>query len=74
MWDMVGAVEVACEVYGRDRYERALAVCLRGDGLDLNGELVRLGYALAWYPATDAIYGPDYELLQAEAREAGRGM
>lgn len=74
MWELVGTEEVACEVHGRDRWERALGVCRREDGLDLNGELVRLGWALAWYPETGAIYGPDYEPLEAQAREAGRGM
>lgn len=75
MLELVGLEEVACEVYGRDGYERALAVCRRlSDGLDLNREIVRRGYALAWYPERGAVLGPDYSDVEAEAREARRGM
>jgi endonuclease YncB( thermonuclease family) len=75
MFDLVGLEEVACEVYGRDRFERPLAICRRAsDGLDLNREIVRRGWALAWYPARGAILGPDYSGAEEEARQARRGL
>ncbi len=70
---LAGGREVACEVYGRDRWQRALAVCWLGN-LDLNGEMVRQGWALPWYPSSGAVLGPDYDGLQAQARQAHAGM
>lgn len=63
---LVGTDPVACEVYGHDRWGRALAVCYQGD-VDLNAEIVRLGWAVAWYPETGAIVGPSYDDAQEEA-------
>ena len=65
--------EISCEVYGRDRYQRALAVC-HADDVDLNGAMVRTGAALAWYPDGSAVAGPSYDQEQAAALAAGAGM
>lgn len=60
VYELVGTSPVSCEVYGYDRYARALAVCYL-DGNDLNALIVREGWALAWYPAQGEILGPHYE-------------
>ncbi len=70
---LVGTVPVACEVYGRDRWDRVLAVCYQ-DGVDLNAEIVRQGWALAWYPEGHAIAGPRYDEVQREAELKAAGI
>jgi endonuclease YncB( thermonuclease family) len=42
---MIGTGRVRCEVYGRDRYQRALAVCFVG-AVELNSRMAREGFAL----------------------------
>jgi endonuclease YncB( thermonuclease family) len=71
--EMVGTIRVRCEVYGRDRYQRALAVCYAGD-VELNRAMVQAGYALAWYPDDGAVLGPTYDSEQAEAKQAHAGI
>ena len=71
--ELVGTEPVACEVYGHDRWARALAVCYQ-NGLDLNAEIVRGGWALAWYPPTGAVIGPSYEAAQNEAELKAAGV
>jgi endonuclease YncB( thermonuclease family) len=44
---------VECRAPDRDRYRRWLAACWRDDGLELNAEMVRLGWALAYRPGND---------------------
>jgi endonuclease YncB( thermonuclease family) len=61
-----GAVE--CQVYGRDRYQRPLAVCRVG-GVELNREMVRQGWAVAYHPAR-GVSGPSYA-SKAEAAQRG---
>ena len=46
----------------------------RDTGLELNAEMVRLGWALAYRPGNDAFPRPEYEPQEAEAKAAGRGM
>jgi endonuclease YncB( thermonuclease family) len=70
---LVGSDPVACEVYGHDRWGRALAVCQQ-NGLDLNAEIVRNGWALAWYPESGAVLGPSYAAAQAEAEVKQAGI
>ncbi len=70
--DLVRGRTVTCDVLGRDRWRRALAVC-RAGALELNREMVRRGWALAWYPKR-AVPGPDYGPEEAEARSARRGI
>ena len=71
--ELVGTDPVACEVYGYDRWDRALAVCYQ-NGVDLNAEIVRSGWALAWYPETGAVVGPTYDDAQDEAELKSAGI
>ena len=65
---IIGEQEVRCVEKGRDRYRRVLAVCYVGK-LDIGGELVRRGWALAYRR-----YGLSYVRHEAEARAAKRGL
>jgi endonuclease YncB( thermonuclease family) len=47
---------VTCSSFETDRYGRAIALCKAG-GLDLNGEMVRLGWAVAYTQARAAKRG-----------------
>lgn len=60
--------DVTCRGDRRDRYGRLLAVCY-AKGVDLNAQMVRDGWALAYRR-----YSLDYVSEEAEARAAGRGM
>ena len=73
VYEIVGSSPVACEVYGHDRWGRALAVCYQ-NGLDLNALIVRSGWALAWYPETAAVLGPSYAAAQDEAELKSAGI
>ena len=64
----IGAGAVTCTIEGRDRYNRALGICYAADGTDLNGWLVRQGYALA-YRHYSTTYVPEED--QAKAAQAG---
>ena len=70
---MVGADPVSCEVYGRDRWGRALAECFQA-GQSINGAIVRAGWALAWYPSTGAVLGPRYDDVERAAAAGRVGM
>ena len=65
---IIGGQDVRCVERGRDRYRRVLAVCYVGR-LDIGGELVRQGWALAYRR-----YGLTYVRQEAEARAAKRGL
>lgn len=66
-------VRLEFDVQERDRYGRLLAY-VYVDGTLVNAELVRQGYAvLATYPP-NVRYVERFRRLQAEAREAGRGV
>lgn len=71
--DLVGTGPLSCEIYGYDRWHRALAVCYR-NGVDLNAEIVRSGWAIAWYPDTSAVVGPSYDDAQSEAELKAAGI
>jgi len=60
--------EVSCTSIETDRYGRAVALCKRGD-LEINGEMVRLGWAVAY-----TRHSLSYVRLEAEARRAKRGI
>lgn len=60
--------EVTCTGDGHDKYDRLLAHCTAGQ-LDLNGEMVRLGFAIS-----EDQQGYVYSDRQAEARAARRGI
>lgn len=59
---------VRCVVRGRDRYRRLIAVC-RAGGVELNREMVRLGWAVAFRR-----YSRDYLDEELEAAKANRGI
>lgn len=64
----IGSGTIRCEATERDRYGRFLGICYLGE-LDLNGWLVRNGYALSYRR-----YSQRYVPHELEAREAGRGL
>ncbi|WP_373502722.1 thermonuclease family protein [Aestuariivirga sp.] len=57
-----------CRIIETDRYGRLVAQC-RAETLDINGELVRLGWAIAYRQ-----HGRDYVDEEAEAKEARHGI
>lgn len=60
--------DVNCTGEGYDKYDRLLAQCIAGK-LDINGEMVRLGFAIS-----DDQQDFVYSAQQAEARAARRGI
>ena len=68
-------VELRTDVEERDRYGRLLAyVYRRGDGLFVNAELVRRGYATVLTVPPNVLHAPEFLRLQRAARQAGRGL
>jgi len=65
---LIGAGPVSCAGSERDRYGRLIAVC-RKAGIDLNGEMVRLGWARAYLR-----YSRDYAALETDAEARRRGL
>jgi endonuclease YncB( thermonuclease family) len=65
---LVGKREISCRSIETDRYGRAVAVCRIG-ALEINGEMVRMGWAVAY-----ARHSFSYVRLEAEARRAKRGI
>jgi endonuclease YncB( thermonuclease family) len=59
---------VECQPQDRDRYGRTVAIC-RAAGVDLGGELVRLGLAVAY-----VTYSDRYLQEEIEARKHRRGI
>jgi len=66
--ELVGLEHTRCEGQTRDRYGRLLATCYSAT-TDLNAEMVRLGWAVAYRQ-----YSTTYVSLEDEARQAGRGL
>jgi micrococcal nuclease len=62
------------DVSETDRYDRLLRYVFLADGVFVNAELVRLGYARAIAYPPDTKYQSLFEEMEQEAREAGRGM
>jgi endonuclease YncB( thermonuclease family) len=60
--------ELRCEPGGLDQYRRTIAVCFLPDGADINGWLVRQGWALASGRAGS------YRSQEHEAQAARRGI
>jgi micrococcal nuclease len=59
----------------RDRYGRTLAYVYRAsDGLFVNAELVRRGYARTLTIAPNVAHAADFRRLAERARAAGRGL
>ncbi len=76
--EIIGGQHVSCRAGPdevRDRYGRFLGFCATGDGIDVNLEMVRSGYARAF---TRYIAGKPhqaaYEAAEAEARQLRRGI
>jgi micrococcal nuclease len=68
-------VRLVRDVELRDRYGRLLAYVYRArDGLFVNAELARRGYARPLRIAPDVRYATRLEALAREARAAGRGL
>jgi micrococcal nuclease len=68
-------VRLVRDVEERDRFGRLLAYVYRvRDGLFVNAELARLGYAHPLTIAPDVRYAARIAVLAREAREAGRGL
>lgn len=65
---LVKGQEVSCSSVETDRYGRAVAVCKVGD-FDINGEMVRLGWAVAY-----SRHSTSYLRAEAEAKKAKRGI
>jgi len=62
---LIAGRDVSCLADKRDRYRRLLGRC-RANGTDLNGELIRSGWAVA--------YGAEYRDLERDARARGEGL
>lgn len=69
------AVRLVYDVERRDRYRRTLAYVYREtDGLFVNADLVASGYAQILTIPPNVAHADDFRALQAEARDAGRGL
>lgn len=66
--DRIGRGTVKCRPKGVDRYDRIIATCFQ-DGVNLNGWMVREGWAVAFRK-----YGIDYIRDENEARAKRRGL
>ncbi len=64
---LINGRSVVCIVAGRDRFDHSLGTC-RSGGMELNGALVRAGWALAHDD------DPEMTPLEAEARRGARGL
>jgi micrococcal nuclease len=68
-------VRLVRDVEARDRYGRLLAYVYRArDGLFVNAELARLGYAQSLAIAPDVRHAARFAALAREARRTGRGL
>lgn len=68
-------VRLVTDVEERDRYGRLLAYVYRdGDGLFVNAELVRRGYATTLTIPPNVRFADRFRELAAAARRAGRGL
>ncbi len=65
----IGRHWIHCVTRDRDRYRRIVAVCYLA-GKDVNGEMVREGWALDYRYYSEGRYAPE----EAEARKARRGI
>jgi endonuclease YncB( thermonuclease family) len=65
---IIGSAEIDCSSATKDRYGRKLAYCKRGN-LDINAEMVRQGWAIAYENHITS-----YTLVQFEAERAKRGL
>jgi endonuclease YncB( thermonuclease family) len=66
--ELIGNREISCDIIEKDRYQRNVARC-RVDSVELNHEMVRLGWAIAFDR-----HSLEYLLAEAQARGAKRGL
>lgn len=66
--ELIGGRDISCDIVETDKYRRDVARC-RVDNVELNREMVRLGWALAYYR-----HSIDYVLAEAAARGGKRGI
>ncbi|MEM7429489.1 MAG: thermonuclease family protein, partial [Pseudomonadota bacterium] len=66
--DLTWNREVSCDVVSTDRYDRALGRCRAGN-TDLNLEMVRRGWAVAYRGGSG-----EFSQAESEARAAKRGL
>jgi micrococcal nuclease len=68
-------VRLEYDVERLDQYDRTLAYVYRAsDGLFVNAELVRRGYAQAYTVPPNVAHADEFVALQRQAREANRGL
>jgi micrococcal nuclease len=74
--DLVGGrrVRLVQDVERRDRYGRLLAYVYREDGIHVNAELVRRGYALQLTVPPNVRFAEQFGRLAREARERRAGL
>jgi endonuclease YncB( thermonuclease family) len=65
---LIGNKDVSCKIVDRDRYGRQVSVC-RDGALDINREMVRLGWAVAYRK-----HALDYIGVERDAKTARRGI
>ena len=65
---LVSGHDLSCRILETDHYGRAIANCLQAD-LDINAEMVRLGWAIAYRQ-----HGLDYIAAETAAKKARRGI
>ena len=66
---ILGSGLLACEALDTDRYGRSIVRCHNDRGVDIGGELVRQGWAIAYRR-----FSLDYAGQEEEARAARRGL
>ena len=66
--NLISGKELDCIVLETDRYHRLIITC-KSAGRDINAEMVRLGWAIAYRQ-----HGLDYAAAEAEAKQARRGI
>jgi micrococcal nuclease len=68
-------VRLVADAEARDRYGRTLAYVYRSsDGLFVNAELVRSGYAKPLAIRPNVSHAGEFRRLASSARRAGRGL
>ena len=67
-------VRLEDDVERRDRYKRRLAYVYRDDGLFLNAEMVRTGFAVPMTVPPNVAHAAEFTALAAEARATNRGL
>ncbi len=65
---LIRGQNVACKIIDRDRYGRQVSACKQGT-LDINREMVRLGWAIAYRR-----HAHNYVAAEREAKAAKRGI